>query len=94
MFSLFKQWQRRKVVQQDESDAKGIAQDKGNMVVPRQIVNARPSELFYKKLTPALKSRGVQTTAPRSQWPKEVLRKVFQDLGRETPGDLISRFVQ
>ena len=101
LFSLFKKWQHRKLVQSEEYETnatsqtgKVLAGQEGVTEKPkstRPVAMPRPSELFYKKLTPALKSRGVKTTALRSKWPKDVLKKVFHDLVRETPGDLILR---
>jgi PI-3-kinase-related kinase SMG-1 len=101
LFSLFKKWQHRKLVQSEEHETNAASQT-GKVLAAqegmtekskttRPVAVPRPSELFYKKLTPALKSRGVKTTALRSKWPKDVLRKVFHDLVRETPGDLILR---
>ena len=51
----------------------------------------RPSESFFKKLTPALKERGITNLVSRSKWPRDVLSQVLQELHAETPSDLISR---
>jgi PI-3-kinase-related kinase SMG-1 len=52
---------------------------------------ARPSEIFFKKLTPALKKRGITNLAGRSKWPRDMLAGIHEELVAETPSDLISR---
>ena len=52
----------------------------------------RPTEVYYNKLTPALKEIGVSSASEnRKEWPILVLRKVLEDLVEETPSDLLSR---
>ena len=50
----------------------------------------RPSDLFYAKLMPALAARGISESAPRREWPHDVLRKVLGELTAAAPRDLLS----
>ncbi|ESO84140.1 hypothetical protein LOTGIDRAFT_155465 [Lottia gigantea] len=52
---------------------------------------SRPSEVFYNKLTPALKDKGIDTLDNRKEWPLNILVKVLQELMEETPADLLAR---
>lgn len=51
----------------------------------------RPSELFFKKLTPLLAEKNMEATDNRKNWPIEILRKVLDELTAETPNYLLSR---
>lgn len=51
----------------------------------------RPSELFFKKLTPLLAERNMEITDNRKNWPLDVLRKVLDELTAETPNYLLSK---
>ena len=53
--------------------------------------SARPSDMFYDKIIPALKEQGITRVTSRKEWPHEVLKQVFSLLVSETPRDLISR---
>jgi PI-3-kinase-related kinase SMG-1 len=59
---------------------------------------ARPNDLFYAKLNPLLRDKGLAGlqgprafTGQRAQCPAGVLRQVLEELVRETPGDLLAR---
>jgi PI-3-kinase-related kinase SMG-1 len=56
---------------------------------PGQVM--RPSELFYSKLTPLLKERGISNLDNRKEWPLPVLRQVLTELMDETPKDLLAK---
>ena len=104
-FSLYNKWQYREYVKKAERDsaekmAQKAQQGPGAPVPPEpdakpsgptKITLPRPSETFYKKLTPALKERGITNLAARSKWPRDGLSRVFGELLSETPSDLISR---
>lgn len=45
----------------------------------------RPSDMFYGKIIPALKEKGIRRVISRRDWPHEVKRKVLLDLMQETP---------
>jgi PI-3-kinase-related kinase SMG-1 len=51
----------------------------------------RPSELFYSRLTPLLKERGISNLDNRKEWPLPILRQVLTDLMDETPKDLLAK---
>jgi PI-3-kinase-related kinase SMG-1 len=53
----------------------------------------RPSELFYSKLTPLLKERGISNLDNRKEWPLPILRQVLTELMDETPKDLLAKQV-
>jgi PI-3-kinase-related kinase SMG-1 len=56
---------------------------------PGQVM--RPSELFYNKLTPLLKERGISNLDNRKEWPLPILRQVLTELMDETPKDLLAK---
>lgn len=78
LFGLYKRWQQREA----------LAQAAKNGVTPVQV--KRPSELFYQKLTPKLKEKGV-ALENRKEWPLPVLREVLQELMSETPSQLLAK---
>jgi PI-3-kinase-related kinase SMG-1 len=100
-FSLYSKWQHRKFVQSTELAASETAaqqQQEGsnsgkvaNAQASKVTVLPRPSELFFKKLTPALRERGITNLVARTKWPRDVLTQVLEELHKETPSDLISR---
>ncbi len=45
----------------------------------------RPSDMFYSKIIPALKEKGITNVSSRKDWPIDVLRRVFHELVNETP---------
>ncbi|KAG5339618.1 SMG1 kinase, partial [Acromyrmex charruanus] len=76
LFILYKRWQQREC---SVSKTGG-----GNSAI------MRPSELFYNKLTPLLKECGIGLEN-RKEWPIHVLKKVLEELMRETPKDLLAK---
>jgi serine/threonine-protein kinase SMG1 len=76
LFALYKHWQRREVAAHQ-----ALAKEPGT--VPRE--SLRPSDIFYGKIIPALKAKGITNVMSRKDWPKEVLRAVFLELESETP---------
>ncbi|OWF37806.1 serine/threonine-protein kinase SMG1-like [Mizuhopecten yessoensis] len=87
LFGLYKRWQQR--------DALAQANKSGSVSSSTQAAQqpsiARPSDIFYNKLTPALRDKGVTNLENRKEWPLSVLRTVLQELKEETPGDLLAR---
>ena len=57
----------------------------------QQVSIPRPSEVFYSKLTPLLKDKGISNLDNRREWPMGVMRKVLDDLVAETSGDLLAK---
>ncbi|KAI8353363.1 hypothetical protein BD560DRAFT_357697 [Blakeslea trispora] len=87
LFALFKRWQKR------ESAAHMLLVGENNKPNEAYIQNLmqRPTENFTTKVASALKAAGLRVTANRRYWPKDILRKVFLDLVKETPGDLLEK---
>nr|XP_011458374.1 PREDICTED: serine/threonine-protein kinase SMG1-like [Fragaria vesca subsp. vesca] len=83
IYSVFKSWQNR--IQLAQLSAVGGGNIKGSVppVVPR------PSDMFYGKIIPALKEKGIRRVISRRDWPHEVKRKVLMDLMKETPRQLL-----
>lgn len=75
LFALYKRWQNREAAMLSAKTNKPI-----NIL--------RPSELFYNKLNPLLKEAGISTDN-RKDWPVSILKQVMQELGAETPRDLL-----
>lgn len=75
LFALYKRWQQRESSMVNKSSNCTIL---------------RPSDLFYSKLTPLLKERGI-TLDNRKEWPLQVLKQVLSELMAETPKDLLAK---
>lgn len=78
LFTLYKRWQQRE---------SAMTNSKGG-----QSSVMGPSDLFYNKLAPHLKERGIPLEN-RKEWPLPVLKQVLSDLMAETPNDLLAKFV-
>lgn len=83
IYSVFKSWQNR--IQLAQLSAVGGGNSKGS--VPPAV--PRPSDMFYGKIIPALKEKGIRRVISRRDWPHEVKRKVLMDLMKETPRQLL-----
>ncbi|KAI5077935.1 hypothetical protein GOP47_0007759 [Adiantum capillus-veneris] len=81
MYTVFKAWQQRNHSLQYASSS--------NANPPVAPAVPRPSDMFYGKLLPALKERGVRKVSSRRDWPQEVKRKVLVELMKETPRHLL-----
>ncbi|KAH6814874.1 hypothetical protein C2S51_023892 [Perilla frutescens var. frutescens] len=82
IYSVFKSWQKRTQLQQ--ISALGAST---NAAVPPPV--PRPSDMFYGKIMPALKEKGIRRVISRRDWPHDVKRKVLIDLMNETPKKLL-----
>lgn len=80
IYSVFKSWQNR--AQSSQLSAMGI-DTKGTAPV------TRPSDMFYGKIIPALKEKGIRRVISRRDWPHEVKQKVLLELMKETPKHLL-----
>lgn len=87
LFGLYKRWQQRDALAQASKSGSVSSSTQANA----QPSIARPSDIFYNKLTPALRDKGVTNLENRKEWPLTVLRTVLQELKEETPGDLLAR---
>ncbi|KAM3220199.1 hypothetical protein P3S67_019940 [Capsicum chacoense] len=82
IYSVFKAWQSR--VQLAQLSALGTnAKQTVTAPVPR------PMDMFYGKIIPALKEKGIRRVISRRDWPHEVKRKVLLDLMNEAPKQLL-----
>eukprot|EP01119_Soliformovum_irregulare_P007298 TRINITY_DN1969_c0_g5_i1.p1 TRINITY_DN1969_c0_g5~~TRINITY_DN1969_c0_g5_i1.p1 ORF type:complete len:1347 (+),score=556.40 TRINITY_DN1969_c0_g5_i1:406-4446(+) len=80
LFTIYKQWQRR------ESINKQVGKGSSGAIIGKEVL--RPSDMFYGKMIPALKEKGITS---RNDWPFDVMKRVFLELSAETPKTLISR---
>ncbi|KAM7482555.1 hypothetical protein LguiB_007138 [Lonicera macranthoides] len=83
IYSVFKSWQTR--VQLAQLSALGAGNPKNSVPPPVP----RPSDMFYGKIIPALKEKGIKRVISRRDWPHEVKRKVLLDLMKEAPKQLL-----
>ncbi|KAF5448742.1 hypothetical protein F2P56_029247 [Juglans regia] len=83
IYSVFKSWQNRVQLAQLSALGSGNAKDSAPPPVPR------PSDMFYGKIIPALKEKGIRRVISRRDWPHEVKRKVLLDLMKEVPRQLL-----
>lgn len=89
LFALYKRWQRREqtaAMLLEKPDGQAQQQKQAQLPPP-----PRPSDIFLTKVETALKAEGLRVSANRRHWPKHVLKKVFVELVRETPGDLLAK---
>ena len=83
IYSVFKSWQSRIQLAQLSATSGGNTKNSVPPPVPR------PSDMFYGKIIPALKEKGIRRVISRRDWPHDVKRKVLIDLMKETPGQLL-----
>ncbi|KAK8968828.1 Serine/threonine-protein kinase TOR [Platanthera guangdongensis] len=82
IYSVYKSWQYRSQLTQ----CSGSGAINFSNSVPQV---PRPSDMFYGKIIPALKEKGIRRVISRRDWPHEVKKKVLLDLMQETPRDLL-----
>ncbi|KAL7583725.1 hypothetical protein Lser_V15G45780 [Lactuca serriola] len=83
IYSVYKSWQNRVQVAQLSGVASTNTKNSVQSHVPR------PTDMFYGKIIPALKEKGIRRVISRKDWPHEVKRKVLLDLMQETPKQLL-----
>ena len=83
IYSIFKSWQNH--VQLAHLSSLGAGNTKNSVPPPVP----RPSDMFYGKIIPALKEKGIRRVISRRDWPHEVKRKVLLDLMKESPRQLL-----
>ncbi|XP_063243710.1 serine/threonine-protein kinase SMG1 isoform X2 [Bacillus rossius redtenbacheri] len=88
LFGLYKRWQQREA---NSAYLKGQTTSSGQPSSGNSAAVMRPSELFYSKLTPLLKERGIANLDNRKEWPLAVLKQVLTELMDETPKDLLAK---
>ncbi|KAI6701259.1 hypothetical protein NL676_015583 [Syzygium grande] len=82
VYSVYKCWQARDQAAVQPSSGTG-----NTKTVPPPV--PRPSDMFYGKIIPALKEKGIRRVISRKDWPHEVKRKVLMDLMQEVPRQLL-----
>ncbi|XP_019057389.1 PREDICTED: uncharacterized protein LOC104807342 [Tarenaya hassleriana] len=85
IYSIFKSWQTRVRLAQISPSAADSVKASAPPPVPR------PSDMFYGKIIPALKEKGIRRVISRRDWPHDVKCKVLLDLMREVPKQLLHR---
>ncbi|CAM8907066.1 unnamed protein product [Rhodiola kirilowii] len=83
IYSVFKSWQKRNQLAQFTANGTGDIKDSAVPSVPR------PSDMFYGKIIPALKEKGIRRVISRKDWPHEVKREVLLNLMSEAPRQLL-----
>ncbi|XP_020886986.1 serine/threonine-protein kinase SMG1 [Arabidopsis lyrata subsp. lyrata] len=83
IYSIFRSWQTRVKLAQMLPSVPGGAKSPDLPPVPR------PSDMFYGKIIPALKEKGIRRVISRRDWPHDVKRKVLLDLMSEVPKQLL-----
>eukprot|EP01132_Coremiostelium_polycephalum_P008325 gene8325-10225_t len=89
LFSIYKNWYRNETLYKSQPSPQSPQQQQQQQQAPR--VSVRPVEIFYSKLTPLFEEKGIPKTLSRSEWPKDLLIQVYQELMNETPRWLLSR---
>lgn len=95
IFMLYKKWQQRDALN-PKKPAAGAATSTTSAGAPGTTVTGnatilRPSELYYKKLTPLLAKHNLKVTDNRKDWPIAALKDVLAALTAETPRDLLAK---
>lgn len=87
IFALYKKWQQRQISNPKKEKVQGNNQSK----TTSPTVILRPSEMYYKKLTPLLAKHNLTVNNNRQEWPLPVLKEVLSELTEETPRDLLAK---
>lgn len=99
VFGVFRAWQaaaqdRHAALQAARVEAQGQGSGAATAAdVPAlpPIVTAKPMDLFFARLIPALKEVGMSTLTPRREWPLSVMRNVWSSLSSDMPRMLLAR---
>ena len=86
IYNVYKSWQKRSQLAQAEAQLSSVST--GNVHNPVPPV-PRPSDMFYGKIIPALKEKGIKRVVSRRDWPLDVKRKVLLELMNETPKQIL-----
>ncbi|KAI7882592.1 hypothetical protein K492DRAFT_235954 [Lichtheimia hyalospora FSU 10163] len=91
LFALYKRWQRREQTAHALITAANDRNTSGAAPPEEQTPPQRPTEMFMAKVERALRAENLRMTTNRRHWPKHILKKVFLELVKETPGDLLGK---
>ncbi|TVU45138.1 hypothetical protein EJB05_04613, partial [Eragrostis curvula] len=88
IYNVYKSWQKRSQLAraQQEGQLSSVGASNAHNPVPPV---PRPSDMFYGKIIPALKEKGIKRVVSRRDWPLDVKRKVLLDLMKETPKQIL-----
>ncbi|XP_053551228.1 serine/threonine-protein kinase SMG1 isoform X2 [Bombina bombina] len=85
LFGLYKRWQQREAALQVQKTQDSYQAPQNQAMVPR------PSELYYSKISPALKAVGLSLDVSRRDWPLNVMKAVLEELMESTPPNLLAK---
>ncbi|XP_075422184.1 serine/threonine-protein kinase SMG1 isoform X2 [Ascaphus truei] len=85
LFGLYKRWQQREAALQAQKAQDSYQTPQNPAMVPR------PSELYYSKISPALKAVGLSLDVSRRDWPLNVMKSVLEELMEATPPNLLAK---
>ncbi|XP_063286393.1 serine/threonine-protein kinase SMG1 isoform X2 [Pelobates fuscus] len=85
LFGLYKRWQQREAALQAQKAQDSYQTPQNPAMVPR------PSELYYSKISPALKAVGMSLDVSRRDWPLNVMKSVLEELMEATPPNLLAK---
>uniref|UniRef100_A0A2K5Q9U5 Serine/threonine-protein kinase SMG1 n=1 Tax=Cebus imitator TaxID=2715852 RepID=A0A2K5Q9U5_CEBIM len=85
LFGLYKRWQQREAALQAQKAQDSYQTPQNPGIVPR------PSELYYSKIGPALKTVGLSLDVSRRDWPLHVMKAVLEELMEATPPNLLAK---
>ncbi|XP_075035849.1 serine/threonine-protein kinase SMG1 [Mixophyes fleayi] len=85
LFGLYKRWQQREASLQAQKAQDSYQTTQNPAMVPR------PSELYYSKISPALKAVGLSLDVSRRDWPLNVMKSVLEELMESTPPNLLAK---
>ncbi|KAJ1293685.1 hypothetical protein BS78_01G087800 [Paspalum vaginatum] len=86
IYNVYKSWQKRSQLAQAEAQLSSVSTSKIHNSVPPV---PRPSDMFYGKIIPALKEKGIKRVVSRRDWPLDVKKKVLLELMNETPKQIL-----
>ena len=69
----------------------GAVPDDWRPADPPEASKTRPLDLFYARVSAALRAAGVATAAKRREWPADVLHDTMQRMRAEVPQDFLQR---
>lgn len=79
IFALYKKWQQRQASSPKKEKSPNATTTTTKNTPPQAI--ARPSELYFQKLTPLLNKHNIKATqSSRKEWPLEALKEVLAEL--------------
>ncbi|XP_069762352.1 serine/threonine-protein kinase SMG1 isoform X4 [Narcine bancroftii] len=87
LFGLYKRWQQREATLQ----AQKVKNQDSYQTTQNPALVPRPSELYYSKIGPALKSVGLNLDVSRRDWPASVMSSVLEELMESTPPNLLAK---